>query len=361
MSTKNRISLAKQYQKIVDETNIVTKTNTKGIITYVNSKFIDISGFSEEELIGKSHNIVRNPDNPASLYKKLWDTIRSKNVWHGKISNMRRDGSKYTVDASIFPILDSNGEIIEYISIRHDITELLELSDRLEKINIYNAQQEYLAKDKLEAGIVNDLNDDEHAILRLPSDILSGDFHSIYKMDDGSIFLYLIDGQGHGISPALTVFAISSMLNKYIKSMPTIKDLIQTLYPEVKTFLSEFEQLSYIMIKISPDKKHLTYASGGMYPFLIKSGDEIMRVKANNTPFMNFSEMPVCEKIEIDNWDSIILYSDGIIEHDNEDLNKYTPEFMIKNSLTIKETFQKISLYDFDDDVSIIYLNNFKL
>jgi len=353
--SEDELATLKQYQDIVDVTNIVSKSNTEGIITYVNSRFLDISGYLEEELIGMPHNILRDPDVPSSVFKEMWDTIQSKKIWHGVISNLRKDGTKYTVNATIFPILDSNSEIVEYISIRHDITKLLELSNRLEEINRYNASQEYLAREKLEAGIVNEVG---CSVLHHASDILSGDFYSTYKMKDGSIFIYLIDGQGHGISPALTVFAISSMLNKFIYNIKTIYELIKILYPEAKTFLAEAEQLSYTMIMISPDKKSISYSSGGMYPILIKQGEDIIRLKANNTPFMNFSDMPICDKIELDTWDALMIYSDGIIEEKNKELIDYMPEKLIKNPSTVKESLQIISSYDFEDDVTILCLEN---
>ena len=356
--SQNELSILKQYHHMVDVTNIVSKTDLKGIITYVNSKFIDISGYTEEELIGKPHNIVRDPELPSSLFKELWETIKSKNIWHGIVTNLRKDGTRYTVNASIFPILDSSNEIVEYISIRHDITKQVEVTRKLEELNAYNAEQEYLAKIKLEAGIINDLNESDYALVHLPSDILSGDFYSIYKMDDGSIFLYLIDGQGHGISPALTVFAISSLLNQFIYEMNSMEELIDRFYPVARTFLAEFEQLSYTGIMISADKKSFTYSSGGMYPFLIKNGDETIKIKANNTPFMNFSSTPICNTIKLDNWDALIVYSDGIIEEKSEDLKDCMPDMMIKNPSTIKDNMEKISLHHFEDDTTIIYLKN---
>lgn len=351
-------SILKQYREIVDATNIVSKTDLKGVITYVNSKFTEISGYTEEELIGKSHNIVRDPKLPSSLFKELWATIKSKKIWRGVVTNLRKDGTRYTVDTSIFPILDSKGEIAEYISIRHDITQLLELSNKLEEINAYNAQQEHLAKEKLEAGIINDMNDKECAVIHLASDILSGDFYSMYKMKSGAIFLYLIDGQGHGISPALTVFAISSLINKFIYNVNSVEELIEVLYPNAKTFLGEIEQLSYTMIMITPDKKQLSYASGGMYPFLIKKGEDIIKIKANNSPFMNFSTTPICTAIDIDGWNSIMLYSDGILEEENKDLKKYMPEVIIKHPETIKDSIKEIAKHQFEDDVTILYLEN---
>lgn len=351
-------SIYKQYVDIVNETNIVSKSDLNGIITYVNKKFIEISGYSEGELLGKPHNIIRDPDVPSSLFRELWSTIQSKKIWHGIVSNKRKDGSKYIVDASIFPIIDVDGRIVEYISIRHDITELKRLSRNVEEMHAYNVEQEHIAREKLEAGIINDMDGKGCLTLRYPTDILSGDIHSVCKRDDGSIFIYLMDGQGHGISPALTVFAISSILNQFIYQIDSLDELVKRLYPTVKTFLGEIEQLSYIMIMISPDKRTISYASGGMYPFLIKNGDEIIKAKVNNLPFMNFSSIPVISKIVLDNWDSLMIYSDGIIEHENENIDHHMLKELIKNPLLVKDALEQIKSHIFEDDVTVIYLEN---
>jgi len=351
--------LLRQYQNMVDQTNIVSKTDIHGRITYVNSKFIEITGYSKDELIGKSHNIIRDPDMPSKTFKDLWSTIQAKKIWRGIVSNLKKDGSKYTVEACIFPILDENDEIIEYISIRHDITQLNRLNKQLDEINRNRTEQELLAKAKLEAGIVNDLDPSEYNILYKASDIVSGDFYSIYNINNGSTCIYLIDGQGHGISPALTVFAISSMLNNVIYDVKNMDELIDTLYPNVKNFLAENEQISYTILIISPDKKSLTYSCGGMYPFLIKKEDgSILKFKANNTPFMNFSHLPNYETVNIENWRDILLYSDGIMEHEFTELEKQTPTKMIEKTSKINKKLKKISNYDFEDDVTIIHIKN---
>ncbi|MCW8839210.1 MAG: SpoIIE family protein phosphatase [Thiovulaceae bacterium] len=356
--SKKELSLLKQYQNMVDETNVVSKTDTHGIITYVNDKFIDVSGYSREELIGKPHSIVRDPGMSAAVFKNMWKTIKSKKVWHGIISNLNKNGTKYTFKASVFPIFNESDEIIEFISIRHDLTELMGLYNKLDEINNYKTEQELLAKSKLEAGIINDLDKNQYDILHHASDILSGDFYSIYKMDNGSIFIYLVDGQGHGISPALTVFAISSMLNQFVYKMSSMDELIQRLYPNAKDFLADNEQLSYIMLMINPNRDKITYSSGGMYPFLLKTKNELIKVKANNTPFMNFSEVPIHDTVEVENLERLILFSDGIVEHQNDELEDCLPEVMIKNSSTIKESLRKTSLFDFEDDVTVIHVHN---
>ncbi|HUH41865.1 MAG TPA: EAL domain-containing protein [Sulfurimonas sp.] len=119
------ISLLEQYRATVDRSFIVSKTDAKGIITYVNDEFCKISGFSRDELVGKYHNILRHPEMQKKIFKEMWHTLRDlKKPWQGEILNLKKDGSSYWIKAIINPILDKDSEVVEYIAIRTDITEI---------------------------------------------------------------------------------------------------------------------------------------------------------------------------------------------------------------------------------------------
>ena len=133
-----------------------------------------------------------------------------------------------------------------------------------------------------------------------------------------------------------------------------LQELLTKTYPIVKNFLGEIEQVSYTMIMI--DKNKLTYSSGGMYPFMIKKSNEIIKIKANNTPFMNFLDIPKVEEIDISGYEAIILYSDGIVEHENKELAIYSPQEMIKNPTLIKEMQQELKEHKLDDDATLVYI-----
>lgn len=124
--------LLKQYKNIVDQSSIVTKSDLSGRIIYANDNFCSISGYSREELIGKPHNIVRHPEVPSSFYTEMWETINNKRTWKGVVKNLTKEGKVYIVDAVVNPILNSQDEIIEFISLRKDITPLIELKEEIE-------------------------------------------------------------------------------------------------------------------------------------------------------------------------------------------------------------------------------------
>jgi len=136
---KCNLNLLQQYKDIVDDSLIVSKTDLKGNITYVNDAFVKISGFKRDELLGKPHNIVRHPDVKKKVFKELWETILNKQTWRGLIKNRKKNGESYYVESIIKPIFDHEGNIKEFIALRHDITNFINaeqiINDKLQLID----------------------------------------------------------------------------------------------------------------------------------------------------------------------------------------------------------------------------------
>jgi PAS domain S-box-containing protein len=123
--------LLKDYKKAIDNSTIVSKTDKHGFITHANKAFCDISGYTQEELLGKPHNIVRHPDVDKKVFKELWSTIKKGKTWSGQVLNLAKNKTPYWVQASISPIYDNNNNLVEYIAIRHDITQIIELNKEI--------------------------------------------------------------------------------------------------------------------------------------------------------------------------------------------------------------------------------------
>jgi aerotaxis receptor len=104
-------------RKLVPGRPIVTKTDLKGTITYCNQSFVDISGFSRDELLGSSHNMVRHPDMPTEAFDDLWRTIKAGHPWCGAVKNRAKNGDYYWVDAYVTPVTE-NGRCVGYMSVR---------------------------------------------------------------------------------------------------------------------------------------------------------------------------------------------------------------------------------------------------
>jgi PAS domain S-box-containing protein len=128
--------MLKQYKEAIEKSNIISKTDKKGIITFVNDEFCKISGYSKKELVGQNHNIVRHPDVPASTFQLLWDTINAKKIYKATVKNLAKDGSTFYVNTTVIPILDEDENIVEFVAIRYDVTNEVLYKHKLQKKEI---------------------------------------------------------------------------------------------------------------------------------------------------------------------------------------------------------------------------------
>ncbi len=115
----------------IDKVLIVSRANPAGIITYANDLFCRISGYSRAELIGRPHSIVRHPDMSPAIFKEMWASITQGQIWHGIVKNKTKDGAAYYVKTFIVPKVDHHGQVVEYLGIREDITDLIQTQDSL--------------------------------------------------------------------------------------------------------------------------------------------------------------------------------------------------------------------------------------
>ncbi|MGZ5001455.1 MAG: PAS domain-containing protein, partial [Methylomonas sp.] len=114
---KNNQPITQNEIHFSEDEKLVSTTDLKGIITSVSPAFVAISGFTEQELLGKSHNVVRHPEMPPQAFQSLWDTVKSGRTWNGRVKNRCKNGDYYWVDAHVAPIFN-NGCIVGYRSLR---------------------------------------------------------------------------------------------------------------------------------------------------------------------------------------------------------------------------------------------------
>ena len=134
----------KDLYQAIEAHAILSITDARGNIVHVNDRFCEISGYRREELMDHNHRLLKSDQHPPEFYQELWGTITHGNTWHGEVCNRRKDGTHYCVEATIVPVLNDKGRPVQYISIRTDITRLIQREAELRTLaERFSRSQDY--------------------------------------------------------------------------------------------------------------------------------------------------------------------------------------------------------------------------
>ena len=226
--TKALIKKLEDQKYALDQAAIVATTDAKGVITYVNDKFCEVSGYSRDELIGKTHKIINSRHHSKSFFTELWGTISHGQVWRGEVCNRKKNGELYWVYTTIVPYLDENQKPIQYLSIRYEITDL-----KLAQQTILDQQEKLVAASRLSAigemaaAITHEINNPLGVILgrveMLKSIINEGNYepHDLLRIAD------TIEVTGQRI--AKIVRSMKTMAHHAQEEEPTARVGVQTI------------------------------------------------------------------------------------------------------------------------------------
>ncbi|QKF77432.1 EAL domain-containing protein [Arcobacter defluvii] len=315
----DKFFLKKQYDAIIDENTIVSKTNRHGIITFANENFCKSSEYTSSELIGKSHNIVRHPENPKELFKDLWNTIKvKKEPWTGVLKNLSKSGKPYFIKTTIKPIFDLNGEITEYISIRSNVnTVMSDKKQLIEKINekglhllILIQIEDFNILDKFYNMLIVDKIEKIfgfNLLTYLPNSYI---FDTIY---------YLGNGQ----------FALLTEFFDFLSTHTNINDYLNSLVKNVKESRLIVDEIEYdlnVIVSYSFGREHLYEDSKYGLDEAIKKSEIIkysndFSIKEQIEAKKNMEVIKMV-KIALENY-NVISYFQPIINNKTKKIEKY--------------------------------------
>ena len=248
--SKRNLHLLQEYQKATNHSAIVSKADLKGNITYVNDAFCEISEYTREELVGQNHNIIRHPDNASSIFAEMWDTIQNKKeVYKKVIRNRTKNGKSYYVDSLVMPVLDLNGNTLEYLSLRHDITNIMnplkllndEIKDAQEPLVIYLKLEDYaMISEFYDAQTLEEIQSKAYSYLKK---VFSQhyDFDKLYQLEHGEYAL---------------VLKASTYLHNLKEFIQDLK-LLQENIKEAKISMKEIEYDIAVLLSMSFEKEKI--------------------------------------------------------------------------------------------------------
>lgn len=254
--------------RVLGRVAIVSETDASGNIIYVNDKFVEISKYGEEELIGQNSRILKSDIHSPSLYEDMWREISAGFAWRGEIKNKAKDGSYYWVDSSIVPIFDKDDKIVKYIAIQFPITDKKEIEEKNELFSkIINETSQVwgmadLAGKMLDANLafVDLLGYNTEELLKMNyADLLDEKYHETVKRGIESIMgtadasfsmeSELVKKDKSKIYAKLTINSYKEDgLLKYIYAFITDMSERRLVEESIKNRVKELEEMNRIMI-----------------------------------------------------------------------------------------------------------------
>ncbi len=315
----NNVNYLNQYVKIIDSSNIISKTDIEGKITYVSENFCRVTGYTKEELIGRTHRILKHKDNTPLLYKDMWHTIKiEKKEWHGILKNVSKSGKVYYVKSTIMPLLDLSGNIIEFIAFRDSVNVVLDdkkhllnkielntlsllILVQIEEFDILDKFYNILKVDQIEKTFASNL------LAYLPDNYV---FEDVYALGDGRYAL-------------LTDYYSFEKLNM------KIHDYLEMFVKNVTESVLEIDGIEYdlnIIISYSCGKYSLYEdARAGLEEAIernkIINYSNDSSIKTNQEAKKNFEVIKMV-KIALDNY-KIVSYFQPIINNKTKEIEKY--------------------------------------
>jgi PAS domain S-box-containing protein len=328
----------------LDQHGIVSITDGEGNITYVNQKFMDISGYTRDELVGQNHRLIKSGVHPSSFYSEMWETISAGEVWHSELANRNKSGELYWVSSTIVPWLDEQGKPYQYISIRTDITsqKTIELAldeARRRELEIGHQIQRSLLFGDIPQGIVGA----DIATYTEPSQGIDGDFYAVHRFGADCFEVLVGDVMGKGVPAALIGAAIKTNYNQSLaellsdqlhqEELPSPAKIVNLLHRKLTHRLIELSSFATLALyRFDLKAGELTLVNAGHTPCLLLHGSsgDVETILGSNIPIGVLVEESYVQKtVSIRPGDKLLAYSDGITETCNSEGEEFGLERLV--------------------------------
>ncbi|MGK5095306.1 response regulator [Deltaproteobacteria bacterium TL4] len=247
-------------------------TNAQGMIQYANPSMVPLTGYALEEILGHAPNLFKSGKHANSVYRELWDTISSGHVWIGKLTNIKKDGTSYTIEQTISPIIDKSGNISNYVAVAHDITEKQKFEKQLRQA------QKVEALGTLAGGIAHDFNNILTSILGytdlslevLPKDHEAVDFLECVK-NSGTRATELVKqilmfsrSEDREFAAVSIIPVIKEALKMLRATLPVSIEIVPEIEENIPLIMADPTQIHQIIINLCTNAFHAMEVTGGI-------------------------------------------------------------------------------------------------
>jgi phosphoserine phosphatase RsbU/P len=323
--------------------NAIVITDRNGLIELINPAFTKLTGYSQEEALGKNpRDLVNSGIHDVVFFKDIWDTILAGRVWHGDIINRRKDGSLYHEEQTIAPVPDAGGKISHFIAIKQDVTERKQSEEKLREQQLeladLNKQLEMrigvqLAELHLAAQIQKNLLPNKSPLiagydikaLNIPANEVGGDYYDFIRLDDHRMVIVLGDVSGKGLSAALLMANLQAVIRSQALFDANPKECLERANNLLfhSTDSDKFVTLFYGILDSRANT--LRYVNAGHnHPIVYSPGNIAIKLERSGLLLGAFENVSYTEEeIILNSDDQLLIYSDGISEAMNDKFEEF--------------------------------------
>lgn len=316
-------------------------TNKEGVIEYVNPAFESTTGFTRQEVLGQTPRILKSGVQDGAFYKKLWDTIRSGQVFRGTLANRKKNGEIFFAEQTITPMKGATGEITHYVTVIKDVTEQRKLQEQQFQMSLARTiqQQFYRMPPPQVEGF-------DLAGVSYPANETGGDYFDFVMLPDSRIGIATGDVSGHGMSSALLMAELRAYLRAFAQKISDIGEILSLMNTALASDLELGSYATLIFCRLQPGSRTIQYASAGHTPgFVLDSNGAVKRtLDSIDIPLgflpghkFNCSEPFILEPGEI-----LALLTDGITEAERPDQDP----FGVKRALAFIQAHREESAHE---------------
>jgi sigma-B regulation protein RsbU (phosphoserine phosphatase) len=338
----------------------VVVTNIKGDIEYINTAFEETTGYSRQEALGRKPSILKSGYHDQAFYQSLWGKLLQGEAFRGTILNKKKSGELYWAEQTITPIKDEHGNILNFVSVLKDITELKAKHEQDVQLSIARSiQQQFYPSEITLPGF-------DIAGAAYPANETGGDYFDYIPTPDECLWIVMGDVSAHGIGAALVMAETRAYLRSYAKTLSDPGEVLTRVNQELVADEEGERFVTMILASLDPRNLLLTYSCAGHVPgYVIDNAGEVSSVLGyTGIPLgvLRDYEYESSEKIQLNPGDIVVLLTDGITEAitpDNEEFGSRRAIDLVHHSRTqpaadildhLYQAVQSFSNHQFQED-----------
>jgi sigma-B regulation protein RsbU (phosphoserine phosphatase) len=327
--------LARQSAALEATVDGMAITDPQGTIRWVNPAFSALTGYSFDEAVGQNPRVLKSGEHDASFYENMWQTISSGRVWSGELVNRRKDGSLYNEEMSITPVVNDDGEIVDFVAIKRDITERKRMEEELERAR-KRMEDELNVGREIQMSMLplifppypRRTDFAVHANL-VPAREVGGDFYDFYLIDEDRFCFCVGDVSGKGVPAALFMAVTKTLIESRARNDSSPASILTHVNSEISRHNEACMFVTILLGIIDLRTGDLSYANAGHDPPYLKCKDgSLGSLDERHGPVIGAMDGVVYGegRADLSRGDQLLLFTDGVTEAMDETRQLYSRE-----------------------------------